>query len=311
MTSFLQTFDEQRRGATSLYWCYGSNLSVRQMARRCPGARKIKALPVYGAKLVFRGVADVLITNNPEDVALGGLWRITAENERALDRYEGVQGRKGMYTKEYFYLRDKSRHYHAVLYYKMNSEGIFPPSEGYLAGIVDGYTDFGLDLTKLDEAVRRAWDDKHKTEDMRQRWLRTRPALASGLEQALARRQMITASRPQPRRAIEPKPDTTNHRIVPANPRAHWPRWPSVGPNSKLLPKPQAEQGALFPNEQRLNPSAQESAEARKQENAEVKDECCRAFALGEPMCNNCPAKSLDEAQAPLPLDDALPHGED
>lgn len=253
-TGFLSTFDQQRRDEPSatLYWSYGSNLNIRQMARRCPGARKIKPLPVYGAKLVFRGAADVQITDNPADVALGGLWRITRADEDELDRYEGVKSK--MYTKEYFYIRNKSRHYHKVLYYKMTSEGIFPPAERYLQSIVQGYVDFGLDMTKLDAAVRQSWDDKNKTEDIRNRYLRDRPPLAQSIEQA--KRPMISAPRPKPVRPSisNPNPQAFRQRYQPdqrsntgvpvrETPK-HQPSWPQIGPHSKLLPAPRSANAA-------------------------------------------------------------------
>lgn len=311
--SFLSTFDQDRRQRTSLYWAFGSNLCVRQMAYRCPGARKIKALPVYGAKLVFRGVADVLITDNQSDVCLGGLWRITPENEQALDRYEGVRGETGMYRKAYFYIRDKSRHYYSVLYYIMNSAGIFPPSEDYLNGIVEGYMNFGLDMTKLEEAVRHSWQDKNKTEDMRQRYLRNRPPLARSIEQA--KRPMISASRPKPKRPVEPTRIISSNPPIQSPPKKHWPSWPGIGPGSKLLPKPKAEQAqdSLFPQEiaQQLNPLPQESADEMKRKLAMTPSplrECCGAFSLGGPLCHDCPATSLEDTARPT---DQLPHGED
>lgn len=206
---------------TILYFSYGSNLNVWQMSRRCPSARKIKPLPVYGARLVFRGVADIQITDNPDDVILGGLWRITRGNETTLDRYEGVDSH--LYTKEYFYLRNKSRHYFPVLYYRMTSSGIFPPSQHYLDSIVEGYLDFGLDLTKLDQALHHAWDDKDKTDDIRQRYLRDRPTLAREVK-----RPFITAPRPQP--------------IRPIGQNKYQPIWPTTGPYSKPLPASRQEE---------------------------------------------------------------------
>lgn len=323
MNTFRQ-FDRDRREIERqsnfrLMWAYGSNLCVRQMARRCPDARKVKALPVYGAKLVFRGVADVQITDNPADVALGGLWRISRRDEDNLDRYEGVKS--GLYTKEYFFIRDQSRHYHKVLYYKMASDGIFPPDELYLDCIVQGYMDFGLDMTKLDAAVRHSWDDKNKTEDMRQRFLRHRPVLAKSIEKA--KRPMITEKSPPkaPQRQLPLRPPATGYSAgMPSSslPK-HQPSWPSLGPHSKLLPKPAAERKpanpaappleSLFPQEGKLNPSPQESAEAMKRA---FRDKCCGAFNAGGPLCPDCPATTLDDFKVSgTGPDEQPPHGED
>lgn len=212
---------------TTLYWAYGSNLSKAQMKSRAPTAKPVRALPVYGCKLVFRGVADVELTDDQRDVTLGGLWRISARDERVLDRYEGVSG--GTYSKQYFYLRDKHRHYHRVLFYKMNSDGVFPPGEDYLATIIEGYHDFGLDVSKLDTALSFAWNRSNKTEDVRQRYLRNRPVLAKTVAQA--RRPMIGSLPPPPPHGKR-SPKIIVDRRSPAafeQPRYHQPTWPSNG----------------------------------------------------------------------------------
>ena len=77
------------------YFAYGSNLNVAQMAQRCPGAKLLGRIKLPGWKLVFRGVADAI--QEPGAFCYGGVWRITPEDEAALDTYEGV--RHGLYRK--------------------------------------------------------------------------------------------------------------------------------------------------------------------------------------------------------------------
>src|SRR3990167_10714755 len=138
--------------AKQLMWAFGSNLNVAQMRRRCPNAVKVCKLAVPNARLVFRGVADVEFVQGGK--CPGGLWYITAADERALDEYEGVAN--GLYDKCYMTLRIKDRT-ERCLYYLMNEDGIMPPSEHYLASIVQGYKDFGLPLASLNRAVERSW----------------------------------------------------------------------------------------------------------------------------------------------------------
>ncbi len=147
-----------------LYWAYGSNLNVKAMKVRCPGAKKIRALSLDDGALIFRGVADAIFREG--STVHGGLWSITADNERSLDAYEGVSG--NLYRKEYLKLLVDGEE-RDCLYYQMNSQGIMPPSENYLNVILDGYKDFGLPLEALEAAWDESWGNKKPTRQLRRR----------------------------------------------------------------------------------------------------------------------------------------------
>ena len=68
---------------TVRYFAYGSNLNVAQMTQRCPGAKPLGRIELSGWKSVFRGVADAI--QEPGAFCYGGVWRITPEDEAALD----------------------------------------------------------------------------------------------------------------------------------------------------------------------------------------------------------------------------------
>lgn len=157
------------RSKTMLYFAYGSNLNLEQMRRRCPRAVPLGKYFLQDARLVFRGVADCIY--EPGSQCPGGIWRITPNCEEALDRYEGV--RSGMYSKNWLPIPGGEPGETDVLYYSMNSDGIMPPSKTYLAGIVQGYKDFHLDLALLDAAVKHSWDKEDRTHVERQRLRRT------------------------------------------------------------------------------------------------------------------------------------------
>ena len=70
-----------------LYFAYGSNINLDQMAFRCPAAEVVSPVTLNGYRLLFRGVAT--IAPDPVAQVKGLLWRLTPECERALDRYEG------------------------------------------------------------------------------------------------------------------------------------------------------------------------------------------------------------------------------
>jgi gamma-glutamylcyclotransferase (GGCT)/AIG2-like uncharacterized protein YtfP len=163
-----------RAPTCSLYFAYGSNLSIRQMARRCPAATPLHDFKLEDSKLVFRGVADCPRVEG--SVCFGGLYRITAECEDALDRYEGVHG--GFYRKDYIPLSGDFGDSH-LMFYVMNSTGVFPPSRTYLETVAQGYRDFRLPMESLKEAVAYAHDHRSPShEELRRYARRGHPLLA-------------------------------------------------------------------------------------------------------------------------------------
>ncbi len=73
---------------TKMYFAYGSNMNLEQMASRCPDARVLGNVRLEGYRLTFRmngghrGVATVL----PEDGCHvdGVLWEISSKDEKNL-----------------------------------------------------------------------------------------------------------------------------------------------------------------------------------------------------------------------------------
>ena len=151
-----------------LYWAYGSNLNKRQMLGRCPAATPLGQLYLQG-RLVFRVVADVVGSDDPNELVAGGLWRITPACEAALDNYEGVA--HNLYVKKYLTLRIRGEKVRC-LYYQMVDDGIAPPRDDYLNTIVQGYRDFGLDFETLDRAVQHSKNEKLKTPAIKARYAR-------------------------------------------------------------------------------------------------------------------------------------------
>ena len=70
-----------------LYGAYGANLNMANMEVRCPQAKPILGFNLEGYRLVFNGVADI-VKDKDAQVPIG-LWKITKECEKALDRFEG------------------------------------------------------------------------------------------------------------------------------------------------------------------------------------------------------------------------------
>tara|TARA_R110000850_G_scaffold45442_1_gene115097 strand:+ start:309 stop:791 length:483 start_codon:yes stop_codon:yes gene_type:complete len=124
-----------------LYFSYGSNLNVSQMATRCPNAIQLGSTYLPNWRLVFRGVADIEPSRNVDDLLPVGVWEITDECEKSLDIYEGFPRLYG------------KTHVIGMMTYTMNTKSIAPPSRGYFNSILEGYKDFGLNTNHLYEAL--------------------------------------------------------------------------------------------------------------------------------------------------------------
>ena len=139
-----------------LYIAYGSNLDTWQMRYRCPGARPVAKSWLHDYRLVFQGMhlnahANVIPEKGQKVPVV--VWEISAANEKALDRYEGVKG--GYYTKEYFTIEVNGEMVEALIYI-MCPRDYNIPAAGYLETIVEGYHDFNFDIRYLKEAAKHA-----------------------------------------------------------------------------------------------------------------------------------------------------------
>ncbi len=75
-----------------LYLAYGSNLNVRQMRFRCPGAKVIGTAEIRNYELLFKGSRSgsyLTIEKKRGGKVPVAVWEVSDENEKALDRYEG------------------------------------------------------------------------------------------------------------------------------------------------------------------------------------------------------------------------------
>jgi gamma-glutamylcyclotransferase (GGCT)/AIG2-like uncharacterized protein YtfP len=101
-----------------------------------------------GWQLTFRGVA----TLEPEEGAETpvAVWELEAEDELALDRYEGYPY---LYRKETVELEVRGKTVKAMVYL-MNQGRPAMPSTAYYRTIAEGYDDTGLDISYLEAALK-------------------------------------------------------------------------------------------------------------------------------------------------------------
>lgn len=141
--------------ARHVYFAYGSNLCVQQMARRCPGAvdPRPATLPDHDWLINQRGVATV----EPFEGARvhGVLWRVTDADLDALDSAEGVPVR---YRRDRLTVELADGHAQAWVYIDHRVEP-GPPRPGYLERIIDGARHH--DLPQRWIHFLRRWDPTH------------------------------------------------------------------------------------------------------------------------------------------------------
>ena len=139
----------------TLYFAYGSNINLKQMARRCPAAQVVGPVTLENYELAFRGSGFATIVPKKGSVVHGLLWSITPFCEQALDRYEGYPRH---YTKEPVTVRGADGREASVMAYVMAEEwSRHPalPSETYYGIIRRGFEENGLPVGSLEDARDR------------------------------------------------------------------------------------------------------------------------------------------------------------
>lgn len=144
------------------YLAYGSNLNKEQMAHRCPDALPVCAYIMLNYQLVFR---RGFLTIEPKEGAEVpcGVWQISDQDEKNLDRYEGFPK---FYRKERFLTMVPDpeeltgKLVTAIAYVMQDGFPLEAPSDYYFYTVMRGYSDFDLDKAPLIEAYQRAkWPD--------------------------------------------------------------------------------------------------------------------------------------------------------
>lgn len=136
------------------YIAYGSNLSVEQMKHRTPEAKAIGVGILEGWQLLFRYHATV--ERNPKKNTPVLVWKISEQDEKNLDRYEGFPQ---YYTKEEVelevYPMDHSdpRMLTAMVYLMTDGHPLNEPTEEYYRVLAEGYKVFHFPMHILEQAL--------------------------------------------------------------------------------------------------------------------------------------------------------------
>lgn len=147
------------------YLAYGSNLNKEQMAIRCPDAKPVGKTMLGNHQLVFRRGVLTIEPCHGQSIPVG-IWAISDEDEKHLDRYEGFPR---FYHKETFPIvltgwKDGKKAVEekvgeCMAYIMNDGFAIEPPSAAYCRTVGQGYKDFGFDAKPLMEAVIRSREE--------------------------------------------------------------------------------------------------------------------------------------------------------
>lgn len=151
----------KRSAGGALVFAFGSNLSVAQMARRCPGAIEVARARLREHRLLFAGFsrswggAVATVVPDPKRSVRGSVYRLSYAELDRLDTYEGAPWCYERVSVEVELFGGKlPKRARAELYVKVDpTPGC--PSRAYLEAIAEGYTRHGY---TLDALVRAAMD---------------------------------------------------------------------------------------------------------------------------------------------------------
>lgn len=157
-----------------LYFAYGSNINLDQMAYRCPDAEVIGPVMLEDYGLLFRGNGGgngvATIAPKQGSYVYGLLWKLTAACEKSLDRYEGCPH---LYAKKGITVWDTEGQRHTVMAYVMTNLPFREPtmpSSNYYYGIKAGFRQNGLPLKALDKALQQVRQEVAEREEQRPPW---------------------------------------------------------------------------------------------------------------------------------------------
>lgn len=154
-----------RKDSERYYLAYGSNLNLRQMRGRCPGAKLVGYAYLADYRLIFRGSdsSGYYLSIEPAygRVVPCGVFTITPGDEQKLDLYEVFPQ---FYCKKEIpaflnSLDGNSRTVSAMFYYLPKSSPVGFPATHYVQTCKEGYRDCGFDEEILRTAITDTWEE--------------------------------------------------------------------------------------------------------------------------------------------------------
>ena len=133
---------------TKLYFGYGMNTNLIEMAYRCPQARSLGHARLLDSAFRFATHADVVVA---EDSYVDGvLWSITDECLAKLDALEGFPH---YYNRIEMAVEHESKIKQAIVYFMNPGVPDALPYQSYFDLLMEGYTQHGVPTDQLHNAL--------------------------------------------------------------------------------------------------------------------------------------------------------------
>ena len=116
-----------------LYFAYGANMDVEDMARRCPRSRPLGLARLMRHRLAIMREGWLTATRDPRGRVHGVLWDLALADVSALDRFEGVG--EGLYAKAIQPVVAAGGPKRALVYFGANA-GPGQPDAAYIRAVV-------------------------------------------------------------------------------------------------------------------------------------------------------------------------------
>ena len=148
-------FTKRKIQMKKYYIAYGSNLNVKQMKFRCPGAKVIGTSVIKDYQLLYKGSKTgsyLTIEKKKGGMVPVAVWEVTADDEKRLDAYEGYPNfyyKTDMQLTVKSHITGRKKKLDAFVYIMHEERKLGIPSYAYVRTCVQGYRDFGFDLKHL------------------------------------------------------------------------------------------------------------------------------------------------------------------
>ena len=148
-------FTKRKIQMKKYYIAYGSNLNVRQMKFRCPGAKVVGTSVIKDYQLLYKGSKTgsyLTIEKKKGGMVPVAVWEVTADDEKRLDAYEGYPNfyyKTDMQLTVKSHITGRKKKLDAFVYIMHEERKLGIPSYAYVRTCVQGYRDFGFDLKHL------------------------------------------------------------------------------------------------------------------------------------------------------------------
>lgn len=135
------------------YIAYGSNMDEGQMARRCRDAELVGTGYIKDYELLFKGSQTgnyATIERKTGGIVPVTVWKISANDEKRLDHYEGVPR---FYYKQELPVRMGRKTIHGLVYIMHENREYGMPYDWYYLQMEQDYHKFGFDIRILRKAL--------------------------------------------------------------------------------------------------------------------------------------------------------------